>query len=272
MRIRVDKSKIIPNFFINFFKSPIIQNKIQSQSQGVALKNLFATSQLRKFKIHLPPLETQKKIVSILERTESLKQKREQADKLTDEYLKSVFAEMFLKERFEKKNFLDSIEKETSNNNLKIKQSEFLKEGTYPVIDQGEKFIAGYTDNKSKVYNEKLPVVVFGDHTRILKFVNFPFALGADGVKIFVPKSEFSPYYFYYCLKLLNIKSAGYSRHYKFLKEKRIPLPPLQLQQKFASIVEHVEKLKEKQKQSKEEINNLFDALMQKAFSGDLVV
>lgn len=228
------------------------------------------------FKDGKPDLETQKKIVSILEKAEELKQKREQSNKLANEYLKSVFYEMFgdpnsPSSNFNKIDFLKSIDKEASNNKLKLQQNEFLIKGEYPIIDQGEEFIAGYTNDKSKVYDEKFPVIVFGDHTRILKFIDFPFALGADGVKILVPSKEFNPYYFYYCLKLLEIKSAGYSRHYKFLKEKKIPLPPIELQEKFAAIVEHVEKLKEKQKQSKEQIDNLFNALMQKAFRGELV-
>ena len=84
--------------------------------------------------------------------------------------------------------FSECIEKEASNNKLKIPQGKFLEEGKQPIIDQGEEFTAGYTNDETKVYNKKLPVVVFGDHTRILKFVDFPFSLGADGVKILVPK------------------------------------------------------------------------------------
>ena len=106
-------------------------------------------------------------------------------------------------------NFLDCLEKEASNNKLKIKQSQFSKEGKYPIIDQGEEFIAGYTNDKSKIYNEKFPIVVFGDHTRALKFVNFPFALGADGVKILVPKNAINAKYFYFVIKNLKLKSLG---------------------------------------------------------------
>ena len=56
------------------------------------------------------------------------------------------------------------------------------------------------------------------------------------------------------------------------IKSTKIPLPPITLQQKFASTVKEVEAMKEQQKHSKEQIDNLFNALMQKAFKGELVV
>ena len=90
--------------------------------------------------------------------------------------------------RFEK-----CLERESSSNNLKIFKSDFLKEGEYPIIDQGDNFIAGYTNDKNKVLYEDRPVIVFGDHTRILKYIDFAFALGADGIKVLVPKLEINP-------------------------------------------------------------------------------
>ena len=95
-----------------------------------------------------------------------------------------------LPEGWDIKNFTDCIEKEASSNKLKIPKHEFQDEGEYPIIDQGAEYIAGYTNDSSKVYNGDLPIVIFGDHTRIFKFVDFPFALGADGTKILVPNSR----------------------------------------------------------------------------------
>ncbi|HIG94297.1 MAG: type I restriction enzyme, S subunit [archaeon GW2011_AR13] len=176
-------------------------------------------------------------------------------------------------------NFLDCLEKEASSNNLKIQGKDFLKKGKYPIIDQGEEFIAGYTNDKSKVYDEKLPVIIFGDHTRILKFINFPFALGADGVKILVPKENISQKYFYYALKKLKISSAGYSRHYKFLKEKKILLPylpptlenpegkpDLETQKQIVAILEKAEKQKEKSKKASELLDEYLKAIFNEMF------
>jgi len=165
--------------------------------------------------------------------------------------------------------FLDCLEREASNNKLKLKGKEFLEEGKYPIIDQGEEFIAGYTNDRTKVYDKKLPVVVFGDHTRILKFVDFSFALGADGVKILVPKDNISPKYLFYVIKNLKLKSLGYSRHYKLLKGKKIPIPfkdgkpDLKEQERIVKILEKAEKLKERGKNA----NDLLDEYLKSVFN-----
>ena len=161
------------------------------------------------------------------------------------------------------KQFIECIEKEASSNKLKIPKHEFQDEGEYPIIDQGAEYIAGYTNDSSKVYNGDLPIVIFGDHTRIFKYVEFPFALGADGTKILVPKRElFYPKYFYFFLNRLIIESHGYSRHYKFLKEKQIVIPPLPVQKKIAGILEKAEKLK----QWRAEADKLTDEFLQSTF------
>ena len=149
--------------------------------------------------------------------------------------------------------FTESIEKEVSSNKLKIQKNQFQEDGIYPIIDQSVEFIAGHTDDSSKVYKGDLPIVIFGDHTRIFKYIDFPFALGADGTKILAPKKEYLiPKYFYYFLRGIKIENHGYSRHYKFLKEKRIVIPPLPTQKKIVAILDKAEKLKGWRKEADE--------------------
>ena len=83
------------------------------------------------------------------------------------------------------KSFEECINKEKVSRDIKIPQGKYQKAGKYPIVDQGAEFIAGYSDDGKKLYSGDLPVVVFGDHTRIFKFVDFHFSLGADGTKIF---------------------------------------------------------------------------------------
>src|SRR5690554_3635132 len=118
--------------------------------------------------------------------------------------------------------FEDALDKVTYS--TKIKSSDYKEEGTFPVIDQSDNFIAGFWDNPEDVFRITKPVTIFGDHTRCFKYVDFDFVLGADGVKILQPTDEFNPKFFYYLIKDIAIKNLGYSRHYKELKEKQIPL------------------------------------------------
>lgn len=176
-----------------------------------------------------------------------------------------------LPEGWEIKQFLECIEKEASSNKLKIPKSEFQNKGEYPIIDQGIEYIAGYTDNPLKVYKSELPVIIFGDHTRIFKFVDFPFSLGADGTKVLVPKKDLLyPKYFYFFLHRLKIESHGYSRHYKFLKEKQIVIPPLQTQKKIVSILEKADEIKRLRMQADELTSQLLQSVFLEMF-GDPV-
>jgi type I restriction enzyme S subunit len=151
-----------------------------------------------------------------------------------------------LPEEWEILNFEECIEKALSSNKLKIPKKDYGEVGGHPIIDQGADFIAGYTDDSNKVYKGNLPIIIFGDHTRIFKFVDFPFALGADGTKILIPKKDLlNAKYFYFFLKGIRIEDHGYDRHYKYLKEKKIVIPPLKTQQKIVEILEKAEKLKQ---------------------------
>ena len=104
----------------------------------------------------------------------------------------------------------------------KISQSDYLSNGLYPIYDQGKNIIAGYYNNANGIANE-YPYIVFGDHTRVIKYVDTPCFIGADGVKLIkVTNSNFLAKYVYYSMIANPVDSQGYSRHYKFLKETTI--------------------------------------------------
>jgi type I restriction enzyme, S subunit len=129
----------------------------------------------------------------------------------------------------------DALEKITRQK--KVPKSDYDESGLIPIIDQGREYLAGYTNDPDLQYNGKLPLTVFGDHTRILKWVARPFALGADGTQILRGDSRFDQRFFYYALKSVDLKHFGYERHFKYLKEKEIPLPDLPTQRKIAGIL-----------------------------------
>lgn len=137
----------------------------------------------------------------------------------------------------------------------KVLKSDFLENGKFPIVDQSEKFIAGYSNNPSLLFNITKPVICFGDHTRAVKYVDFDFVLGADGVKILEPKDGINPKFLYYFLSNIEIPSLGYSRHYKVLKDITIPLPSLEIQAEIVNEIENFQNIINDANQVIEEYN-----------------
>jgi type I restriction enzyme S subunit len=127
----------------------------------------------------------------------------------------------------------------------KIKRSEYQENGRFPIVDQSQADIAGFTDDESWLYKGELPVVIFGDHTRVLKFVDFPFCVGADGTQLLRPVADNDIRYFYYALRNVDLTNYGYERHFKYLKEEQIPVPPLPVQRRIAGILSAYDELME---------------------------
>jgi len=125
----------------------------------------------------------------------------------------------------------------------KIKRSAYQESGRFPIVDQSQAAIAGYTDDDSWLYTGKLPVVVFGDHTRILKFVDFPFCVGADGTQLLRAVGGNDIRYFYYALRNVDLSNYGYERHFKYLKKEEIDVPPLPEQHHIAGILSAYDEL-----------------------------
>lgn len=124
----------------------------------------------------------------------------------------------------------------------KIRKKDFLTEGKIPIVDQGQSFIAGYTDDNLALI-KKVPIIIFGDHTRTFKYIYFPFAQGADGVKMLSPKKEYLPEYFFFQLQSVAIEDRGYSRHYKYLLEHEIvSVKNTDLQKSIVMFLRHLEK------------------------------
>ena len=165
--------------------------------------------------------------------------------------------------------FVDALADRTSMGK-KVPSSDYQDSGVAAVVDQGQGLVAGYTDDLALVHQESLPVIVFGDHTRALKYVDFPFCMGADGVKVLKPAANFDPKFLYYYLMSRDIPSAGYSRHFKFLKELEIPVPPLAEQERIAEVLDRVDASRAKRRQALALLNDLAQSVFLDMF-GDPV-
>ena len=282
-----------------FFVIKKNQRKIEAKASKavVPLLNKREFSKVRvlfPFKNNKPDLETQKKIVAILEKAEQLKQKREEAIRLLEDYVKSVFNEMFLGKGFEKFNFEELCFFENGDRGKNYPSDHTKDNVGVPFINAGDFINEKISNSKLNYIREeqykklssgkfKKGDLIFCLRGSIGKFAfnkNISKGAIASSLVIIRPMEKITSEYLIYFLKTpffqnsikkYDASSSQPNLSAKNVKSFKVPLPPLPLQQKFASIVEHVEKLKEKQMKSKEELDNLFNALMQKAFKGELV-
>ena len=155
-----------------------------------------------------------------------------------------MFGEVFKGDTpWEKVTFSKAVEDATKDG-TKIPRDDYLPEGKYPIIDQGQEDVSGYWNDSDGLYND-VPAIIFGDHTRILKYANTPFFLGADGVKLLKTKRQDLNYLFLlYELRVANIPNTGYNRHFKLLKDLTLSIPPLRMQEQFAAFVRQSDKSK----------------------------
>ena len=163
-----------------------------------------------------------------------------------------------------------------STNRIKTKQKDYLPAGEIAIVDQGRELIGGYTNDPSKSIPCQLPVVVFGDHTKAIKHINFPFAPGADGTKVLQPKQFVNSKLLYYFTEVLVglMKDKGYARHYQHIEKSNFPLPPLpeqrsivgKLEQLFSELDSGIGELQRAQAKLKV----YRQAVLKKAFEGEL--
>ena len=123
----------------------------------------------------------------------------------------------------------------------KILSRDYKSSGSFPIVDQGQRLVAGWTDDETGLISTHLPVVVFGDHTRVFKYVDFPFVRGADGTQVLKPKAGIDPLFFYYACEAIELPSRGYNRHFKALREQRISTPPLQEQRDIGQALRRID-------------------------------
>ena len=168
------------------------------------------------------------------------------------------------------KNF-DEVFEDVTKRGTKIKTDEYRLSGKHQIIDQGQEQVAGYTDLEDGVF-ENIPAIIFGDHTRIVKYIDKPFFLGADGVKVLRSRFQDANYrYLYYALKYVKIPNTGYNRHFKWLKESKIQYPCAEKQEEIVSVLNGVSKIIEYRQQQLQKLDELVKARFVEMF-GDLVV
>ena len=153
----------------------------------------------------------------------------------------------------------------------KLLTTDYLAEGQFPVIDQSQSYICGWTNDDEAIITDGFPLIVFGDHTCILKLVDQPFAQGADGIKIFKPNKSIQTEFLYQSLQFKPLVMEQYKRHFSIFKEREVAYPDSKSgeQQKIADCLSSIDDLITAQTQKLAALKEHKKGLMQQLFPAE---
>lgn len=284
-RVRVN-SEMDYRYLFYWFLLAGKYNALDQYFTGATIKHM-PGQKLKQIIIDKPPLEIQERIADILSAYDDLIENNQKQIKLLEEAAQRLYKEWFVDLRFpgyENTPIIDGIpqgwEKELVGNVIEksyrskqVMTADYLAEGKIPIIDQSRDFIAGYTDDEETLVFLGKPVIVFGDHTRVLKYIQFPFAKGADGTQLIVSKCENMPQpLLYLSLSNVDLSNYHYARHFKYLKAEEIIVPDIVIAKHFEKLVQPIF---ERVQVLRYQINNAKqarDRLLPKLMSGELEV
>ena len=274
-RLQGFTGELIPRFL--FYGVNDYLKAIEDVTGYTTVKHI-SSKQILEIEFPVPPLAEQQRIVGLLDEAfEGLATAKANAEKnlqnaraLFESDLQSVFTQRG--SGWVEKPFEDCIE--DVKYTAKIQRKDFLEEGEFPIVSQEAEFTNGYWDNAADVFKVTRPVVIFGDHTQVLKYIDFDFVLGADGVKLLPPKPFLNPKFFFYALRSAPLKSLGYARHFRLLKELLIGYPDMNAQVAIAknldSLENETQRLARLYERKHAALEALKKSLLHQAFTGAL--
>ena len=240
------------------------KKQVENNKVG-AIQKHFNVKSAEEMLIDLPDLESQNKVAKILCDLNDKIISNEKINDYLEEMAKTIYDYWFVQFDFPNENgksykssggallYNEVLKKEIPfgwtidtlgnllskvPNSTKIPAIDFYDKGSIPVIDQSSDFIAGYTDDETSVLYNKTGYIVFGDHTRVVKYICFPFARGADGTQIINSNTRCMPNeLFYQVIKSIDLSNYGYARHFKYLKDTIIVIPSANLADIYAEKV-----------------------------------
>jgi len=252
--------------------SPLYKDYIKSLSEGANINNL-KFKDLSGFVIGYPSLDEQISIVSRLDaafaKIDALKANAErQLAEARALFNRALTEEMTPKEGWEERPFEGCINKIPKQKQVKSK--DYKTYGSFPIVSQEKDLISGYWDDESYLYKHDKPIIIFGDHTKEIKYIDFDFVVGADGTQLLSPKDDINTRFFYFALLNTHIRTLGYARHFKLLKEKMFFIPPINVQHSIVARLNalwaNVRQLEEVQRKTLAECDALKQAMLREVF------
>ena len=264
IRVRFTDSFVLPDFVSYYLLTDAVKAKINNSAVGSTMASL-NTDILGDIEINLPSHEDQSKIAATLSAIDRKIRNNNSINDYLEEMAKALYDYWFVQFDFPDKNgkpykssggallYNEVLKKEIPfgwtidtlgnllskvPNSTKIPATDFCDKGSIPVIDQSSDFIAGYTDDETSILSNKTGYIVFGDHTRVVKYIRFPFARGADGTQVINSNNRCMPNeLFYQVIKSIDLSNYGYARHFKYLKDTIIAIPSANLADIYAEKV-----------------------------------
>ena len=284
---RADCKKVLPHYLAYFLKSSSFNAQVQAIKGGVA-QGFMSLGKLGTVNITYPEnIEYQKKIVDVLSAYDSLIENNQKQIKLLEEVAQRLYKDWFVDLHFPGYEDVDIVDgvpegwnKELIGNVIgkvsrtkQIKTADYLLEGSIPIIDQSRDFIAGYTNDSEALVNTGTPVIVFGDHTRILKYIQFPFAKGADGTQLIISDRTNMPQsLLYLSLIAVDLSNYHYARHFKYLKAASILMPSQDVADEFDRLISLIFTQIQKMREKCYKLSQARDRLLPKLMSGEIEV
>lgn len=264
--IEAKPNKIVPELLPFIIQNDNFFDYAVEKSAG-SLSPRVKWSHLQNYEFELPDLDKQRELAELLWAAEET---RCAYKKIIDANNKIINV-FFMKNQKQNINMsFDDIFIDDTKNATKIEKNSYLESGAFWIIDQSQNEIAGYSNRKEGVYRNT-PAIIFGDHTRVFKFINEPFFLGADGTKLLKVKNDAVDYtYIYYYLKNLKITNLGYNRHFKLLKDIIFSIPDIRIQKQYASFIEEINKTANILSVQIENLNNIRKSILEQTFKKEV--
>ena len=244
IRVRLDFSQIIPLYAYLALSSDHMISLVKRQNTGSTIP-LINLEIIRNLKIQLPPVKEQERIVMVLEVWEEHIEKLERKIKLKEILTKGLVQQLFTR-RLQLPSSVASWSTITFADLFKVlpkasglKSSEYLKKGSIPIFDQSyNNYISGFTDNVEKTVKLNNPLILFGDHSRVVKFIDLEqIAVGNDGIKLLQVSKDNDAYFAYQLLCAYPIPNTGYNRHFKYLADAIFDIPEPKEQGEIARLL-----------------------------------
>ena len=282
-----DTERLDKDFLYYFLRQEKIMHDLALNAGGAANQANISPKDVERIELPEIDISSQRAISSTLKSYDDLIENNKRRIELLEESARQLYKEWFVRFRFpghEHVKIIDGVPEGWEAKKVgellrkvkrpgKVKKDDYSEFGDFPCIDQSQDFIGGFTDDPEVIVKEPLPLVVFGDHTRVLKFIGFQFACGADGTQLLHPNDDrLSIEYFYFSLVAIDLSNYFYARHFKFLKDQIVLIPSRQLMRSFtdfaSSNMKQISKLRDQSRQ----LANARDLLLTKLMNGEIAV